>query len=255
MNVPIPQAGWEDQSEGDVALFVNESLSATIRVQPVETLLIEEAIPLALEPLLDAELPEPTFEGRVALNTGNWYQQHYDIGDMSITGVSILRGDRSFVILFWEDDPDYSASHYILRTPLTEGSAEPDFAAAVEQAALALGGEELTEEPSSTEEIVLISGDWALFNYADGAQLYAVEVDRSTYATLVRGESEDVAQVVDGFFTVFEGFFTTPDNSEFLLLGLAFTTIAIGGLLVSFLLRYRGARKDMAVVEQLADEE
>ncbi|MCA9913189.1 MAG: hypothetical protein KC496_07560, partial [Anaerolineae bacterium] len=102
MNVPVPQMGWTNQSEGNVALFTNEDLSATIRVQPVDTLLVEEAIPMALEPLLDETLPEPVFEGRVALNTGNWYQQHYEIGDMSITGASTLRGDRTFVILFWE---------------------------------------------------------------------------------------------------------------------------------------------------------
>jgi len=256
MNVPIPQDGWVDQSEGDVALFVNEDLSATIRIEPFDTLLVEEAIPMALEPLVDAELPEPTYEGRVALNTGNWYQQHYDIDDLSITAVSILKGDRTFVILFWEDSADYAVWHYILRTPLTEGSAEPDFAAAVEEAALALGGDDLVEEPSSTEEVVLVSGNWALFSYADGARLYAVEDDRSTYASLVRGDSNlDATQAVDGYFTVFEGFFTTPDNSEFLLLGLAFFTIAMGGLMISFWLRYRGARKDMALVEQLAEEE
>lgn len=255
MNVPIPQEGWENQSEGDVALFVNEDLNATIRVQPVDTLLVEEAIPMALEPIFGDALTEPIFEGQAALNTGNWYQQHYEFDETSITGVSILRGDRTFVLLFWEDDPDYDVAHYILRTPLTEGSAEPDFAAAVEQAALELGGQGLADEASTSEELVLVSGDWTVSTYPDGAQLYAVEVDRATYTALVRGNTADVAQAVDGFYTVFEGFFTTPDNSEFLILGLAFTAVTMFVLLGSFALRYRGVRQDMALVEQLENEE
>lgn len=255
MNVPVPQTGWVDQSEGDVALFVNEDLSATIRVQPVEdTLLVEEAISLALAPLLDEDLPEPVFEGRVALNTGNWYQQHYEMGDTSITAAATLRGDRTFVILFWEDNPDYQVVHFIQRTPLTD-SSEADFPDAIAAAEVALGGEDFSQEPDTTEEVSLISGNWSLLMYPDGQQLYAVEDGSVTYATLVTGEAVDSAQLADGFFTVFEGFFTTPDNSEFLLLGLAFFAIAMGGLLVSFWLRYRGARKDMAVVEQLAEEE
>ncbi len=256
MNVPVPQTGWVDQSEGDVAIFVHEDLSATIRVQPVEeTLLVDEAILLTLNPLLDEELPEPVFEGRVALNTGNWYQQHYEIGDTSITGVSTLRGDRTFVILFWEDDPNYQVAHYIQRTPLTEESSEPDFPAAIDAAEVVLAGEDFAQEPDTTEELRLVSGDWSLLMYPTGEQLYAVEDGSVTYATLVTGEAVDSAQLADGFFTVFEGFFTTPDNSEYLLLGLLFFAIAMGGLLVSFWLRYRGARKDMAVVEQLAEEE
>ena len=73
--------------------------------------------------------------------------------------------------------------------------------------------------------------------------------------TLVEGNAEIATELSDAFDSVFLGFVITPDNGEFLRLGLIFASAIMLILIGSMFLRYRNIKKDMLVIEQLAEEE
>jgi hypothetical protein len=63
----------------------------------------------------------------------------------------------------------------------------------------------------------------------------------------------DGAELANAFNTIHLGFFTTPDNSNYLWLGVIATFAILGFLVISLYWRWRSIRQDMALLEQLRD--
>jgi len=262
-NVPIPGGLWENQSTRDVALFVNESLEATIHVTAVRTLNDEEAIAQVLATFVDGALPEPTVNERIGLGSGTWTQQLFQIGDTSISTLALVRSDRTFVISFIEMSADYDAYQLAVRLPLTEAAedeaadaaaeAQPGITLALQQ----LFGEDFDTEPATTTTLALLSGAWALNGYdtADSLKVLGFPFRDIVYTTIITGQDQAGLELADSFNTVFLGFFITPDNSRFLILGLAASGIILAALLASLWIRHRNVEKDLQLIEELTQDD
>lgn len=257
-NVPVVELdGWENQSEGDTALFVNAALDATINVVSVNTLDDDEAITTALSALVADDLPaEPFYTGRVGLLNGTWTQTIYQLEETTISSLALVRSRSTFVVTLVETSPDYDAYQLIIRTPQAEndaGDLVADFEAGVAQAAATLTL--FDGEPDDITAPDLPGGEWLTFQYADGAIVgFEFEDTTYTYTMQVTGDTSGAEAIAQAFDIVFLGFFITPNNDEYLYLGLAVTFAIFALLIGSFVWRYRNAQKDLQLVEQLADE-
>lgn len=257
-NVPVVALdGWDNQSEGGTALFVNEALNATINVVSVNTLDDEEAIDTAIADLTNADLPEePFYTGRVGLLNGTWTQTIYQFDDTTISSLALVRSRSTFVVTLIEEAPDYDAYQLIIRTPQAEndeGELVADFEGGVTEAATTLAL--FSGDPTTITSPELPGGEWLEFQYEDGA-IVGFEFDDTsyTYTMQIVGETAGAEDIAQAFDSVFLGFFITPNNDEFLYLGLAVSLGIFVLLIGSFVWRYRNAQKDLQLVEQLAED-
>lgn len=260
-NVPLLDSeGWVSQGDDERADYVNESLNARIDVTSVDTQDLQEAIDTLLAQMMDEPLPEPFYTTRIGIPTGTWLQALYSSGDVSISAFSVVRNLRSYVIVFMEDDPEMDIYHLVVRAPFSEneaGEQAPDVALGVQETMTALLGD-FDLEPESSEVVVQATGEWLVYNYPTAdtpLQMRTLQLDTVLHMAFTRGDATNSAALSDAFQTVFLGFFITPDNEEFLYLGLAFVAGIFLVLLGSYGLRYYNARKDYALVQQLAEEE
>jgi hypothetical protein len=268
-NVPVLENGWESVGDNRTARFVNEDINAVLQVTSVDTLDVSEAIDTAVSEQLDVPLPEePDYRDRISLTTGNWTQVIYQTGDVTVSALGVLRSNTSYVISLLETNADSDIYELIVRAPLpepdpdapAEATPEPiDPAIGVEVALEALFSEAGFEaEPDSSELVQLPSGQWRRTTYATDdltITTHSFQFGSTTYVSITDGATELSAQSADAFATVFLGFFITPVTTNFLWLGLAATAAVFGGLLFSMYWRARNARKDLELIEQLADED
>lgn len=258
-NVPVVELdGWDNQSEGRTALFVNEALNATINVVSVNTLDDDEAIATAITDLIEPELPdEPFYTGRVGLLNGTWTQTIYQIDDLTISSLALVRSRSTFVVTLVEASPDYEAYQLIIRTPRIEndeGELVADFEAGVAEAATTLAL--FTAEPDAMTSPELPGGEWLEFQYETGT-IVGFEFEDTTYTytmQVVGGDTSGAENIAQAFDIVFLGFFITPNNDEFLYLGLAISLGIFALLIASFVWRYRNAQRDLELIEQLAED-
>jgi hypothetical protein len=262
-NVPILQLeSWDNQHTEDDAIYVNESLNAQIRVTAVRTMNDIEAIQTAIAAVYAGDLPAPFVESRIALlNSGTWTQQLFFVGDTSISAFAYPRSDRTFVILLVEDNPDYMAHQFMVRSPITGNDAdgEPitDFAGGVDLAVQEFLGEGAAftlENSTDLTALGLPSVENTYTTDAGTLTVFAQELGGITYATITTSDIATAEQIGEAVETVFLGFFVTPDNTGYLYLGLTMVALIFGALIGSMYLRYRNLQKDMALVKELADK-
>ncbi len=267
-NVPVLENGWESVGDNMTARFVNEDIGAVLQVTSVDTLNVSEAIDTALSEQLDVPLPdEPVYRDRISLTTGNWTQVIYQTDTITVSALGVLRSDTSYVISLLEDNAEADIYELIVRSPLpepdpdapAEATPEPiDPEVGVEVALEALFSEAGFEaEPDSSELVQLPSGQWRRTTYATDdltITTHSFQFGTTTYVSVTDGATELSAGSADAFATVFLGFFITPVTTNFLWLGLASTAAVFGGLVFSMYWRARNARKDLELIEQLADE-
>lgn len=268
-NVPVLENGWESVGDNMTARFVNENIGAVLQVTSVDTLNVSEAIDTALSEQLDVPLPdEPVYRDRISLTTGNWTQVIYQTDTITVSALGVLRSDTSYVISLLEDNAEADIYELIVRSPLpepdpdapAEATLEPiDPEVGVEVALEALFSEAGFEaEPDSSELVQLPSGQWRRTTYATDdltITTHSFQFGTTTYVSITDGATELSARSADAFATVFLGFFITPVTTNFLWLGLASTAAVFGGLVFSMYWRARNARKDLELIEQLADED
>jgi hypothetical protein len=256
-NVPVLQLeGWQDQSTPDDAIFVNDALSARIHVSAVPTLVDTEAIQAAIATLTEGDFGEPLRESRIGISNGTWTQQLFSADDTSISSFALgsVSGNRTFVVTLIEDSPDYNAHYLAIRSPQIDAETT-DFAGGIDLAIQTLLGEGRNFELVEHTDLTVLGLPSAQNQYStdNGAlSVFAQEFDDITYATISTGDIESATQLGEAMETVFLGFFITPDNSNYLYMGLAAVTIIFGVLIGSMWLRYRNVQKDMALVEELA---
>jgi hypothetical protein len=259
-NVPVLQLeGWQNQSTADDALFVNDELNVRIHVTAVRTLDDAEAIQTVIATLHDGEIGAPLRESRIGISNGTWTQQQFSNGDTSISSFALVSvsSDKTFVVTLIEDSADYNAHHLAIRSPQIDAETT-DFAGGIDLAVQTLLGEGSSFELVEHSDLTVLGLPSAQNQYTtdNGAlSVFAQELDDITYATISTGDIESATQLGEAMETVFLGFFITPDNSNYLYMGLAVVTIIFGVLIGSMWLRYRNVQKDMALVEELAAKE
>lgn len=258
-NVPIPDApGWIDLSEGDMAHFQNADLYADIYASAIagtdaDT---EAGMTTLLGELVsgfDAEQPEPFATLPLTLNGTRWVQELYSLADgRDITAFGGQRAENIYVLIYVNSDPESDYYHLI-----TQQSGEADLEAGVAEA-LAIFDPSLVDVTPDVEDTVTLSnGDWTRQVY-DEANIHLIAQERAgnvTYIAIERGDGHLLDGINKQFLTVFLGFFLTPNNDQYLLLGVAAAVILMGGLIVSFFLRQRNLEKDLALIQQLRDED
>ncbi len=256
-NVPIPDApGWVNLSEGDTAHFQNTDLFADIYASAVAGTRADLGITSVLESLVDGvaeEHPEPFTSTQVTLNGTSWLQELYELADgRDITAFGGQRAENIYVLIYVNSDPESDYFHLI-----TQQSGEADLEAGVAEALAVFDPSLVNVAPDVEDTVTLSNGDWTRQVYED-ANIHLIAQERAgnvTYIAIERGNGHLLDGINKQFLTVFLGFFLTPNNDQYLILGVAAAVILMGGLIGSFFLRQRNLEKDLALIQQLRDED
>ncbi|GAB5493984.1 MAG: hypothetical protein Phog2KO_41990 [Phototrophicaceae bacterium] len=259
-NFSVPEIrGWDVLAENEAVLFSREDIDAQIYVRIVDTLDTNIAISTALADLEQVTIDEtsPLYEGRIGRNNGTWSYIIYSEGDTSVTAYALLKSNQVYVVLFAEESPDYDAYHLAIRSTINEPVAS-EINTAINLAsfeAIATINDSITsDEPISTRNPVADNLQWLEATYDNDITTASYLYDGIVYTTIVQGNSAITAELSDAFDSVFLGFVITPDNIEYLYLGLAFSAAIILVLLGSMVLRYQNIKKDLLILEHLEDE-
>ncbi len=272
-NVPVLTT-WEDNSAEDRAWYVNPTYDVAILTTTVESSDTIAAIAEAVAVKLNTELPDaPIFEDTVALPDGRWRQFVYEIGDNTLNVRALTRDDRTYVISLYEANPNGDIYTRIIRnTDLieaadadadtdTESSTTPQVSpdAGVELALQTFITEDFSATPDDAETLELSSGTWVHRQYSDvnGQQVdaFGFVFGSATHTTVVTGGIDTEGRVANALNTTFLGFFVTPDNANFLYLGLGAVAFLMFVLIGSIFFRYGNAQKDAELVQQLAEDD
>lgn len=245
-NVPLLTGNWKNQSTRSVAIFVHEALAARIQFQAVLTTNENEAFTRVLDSLGGNAFGEPIYTGRIGLLNGTWTERIYEHENSSLSIFALARSDRTFVASLLESSPDYSAVMIPIRNPSSNDTNPIDSLLEAYEDFRGLDAE-------ITQQINRMFGDdlWTQVRFSTEDTGLMYQLGDFSFNLLVIGQSEDTIVLADGFVVILLGFFNTPDNSEYLYLGLGFSAIIMGGLLFTMVLRYRNAQKDFALLKEM----
>ncbi|MGB7338646.1 MAG: hypothetical protein WBC91_07125 [Phototrophicaceae bacterium] len=263
-NFSVPEiTGWDVLVEGETVLFSRDDIDAQIYVRIVDTLDTTLAIDAAIADVeqISLETDQAFLEGRIGRNNGTWNYRIFEDGDTSVTAYALLQSNQVYVVLFAEQSPDYNAYHLAKRSTTTDVASEDDVINEVNLAVAAVltdvTGNAIADEPLTSRNPVENNALWIESTYAGAittASYYFTRED-IIYITVVEGDGVVAAELSDAFDSIFLGFVITPDNGEYLLLGLIFSAVIMLALIGSMFLRYQNFKKDLLVLEQLAESD
>lgn len=254
-NFSVPELpDWGIEIGDESVLFTDEELDVQIYVTTVDVQDSSEAIANTLPSLSDIEFGAPFIEGR----TDRWTIQLFEAGDTSITAYAMLQSGQAYVVIFVENNVDYEAYHYPIRPQIIED--DEALTVITESSLLAL--QTVFPEQSFGEATNISfpnpdSSYWIQANHeTDDSSITTASFlfDGVVFVTMVEGHDDIAVKLSNAFNTVFLGFAITPDNGYYLYLGLTFAAVIMLALLGSMWLRYQNVLKDMALVEQLAED-
>jgi len=249
-NVPV-LVDWDNQSTANVAEFVDVDLQSSIRVETVPISLARDGIEEALNARFDNLPTSPDFVNTVNLADGEWVQEvyHLESGE-TISALGNARNDQTYVITFVETDADTDTYHMIVREPDNDTLTPED---TITQAYETLFGDgDVAVE--FQQDVNLPSGEWREYLVADDVTALTFRFGSAWYVTL-SSDVDNASEFADAFNTVHLGFFTTPDNSNYMFLGV-FVTVAIFLILfASMWSRWGGARRDLQTIAMLQESD
>ncbi|MEO1290809.1 MAG: hypothetical protein AAFV93_23980 [Chloroflexota bacterium] len=262
-NFSVPEiTGWDSTIEGETVLFSREDIDAQIYVRIVDTLDTDLAIEAAIADVesITLETSEPILEGRIGRLDGTWNYRIFSDADTNISAYALLQSNQVYVVLFAEESPDYDAFHLAKRSTTNDPATADDIANAVNPAVVEVVADltgETISDPVSTRNPVESNALWIESSYDNDLTTASYYYTRENiiYVTVVEGNADIAAELSDAFDSVFLGFVITPDNVEFLYLGLAFSVGIMLALIGSMWLRHQNLKKDMQVLEQLEADE
>ncbi|MEM9952329.1 MAG: hypothetical protein AAF846_12040 [Chloroflexota bacterium] len=262
-NFSVPEiTGWDSTIEGETVLFSREDIDAQIYVRIVDTLDTDLAIEAAIADVgaITLETSEPILEGRIGRLDGTWNYRIFSDADTNISAYALLQSNQVYVVLFAEESPDYDAFHLAKRSTTNDPATAEDIANAVNPAVVEVVADltgETISDPLSSRNPVESNALWIESSYDNDLTTASYYYTRENiiYVTVVEGNTDIAAELSDAFDSVFLGFVITPDNVEFLYLGLAFSVGIMLALIGSMWLRHQNLKKDMQVLEQLEADE
>lgn len=259
-NFSVPELrGWAHQIDGETVLFWRDDLNARLSVQVIDTQDTDAAIVSALANLDDLAIsPEDQFHaGRIGRTDGTWDYQLFRHDNSSASAYALLKSQRVYVVIFVEDDARYDAYHMAIRSDDNDPTGDAittTIQAAASQALAILFGEAVNTEAETIGNPVSDNPQWVEARYPDERATAAYLYEGIVYVTAVEGDQEHVALLSDAFDSVFLGFVITPDNRQYLYLGLAFAAAIMLILLGSMVWRYRNLQADLRLIDHLADD-
>lgn len=252
-NVPIPEDGWENLSAGEEAHFRNAEFDADIYVQARAGEDAPAAIDSVLTDILDSFDAEPFLVHEVNLGGTIWNQQLYELADgRDVTAFGGVRNGNTYVLAYINAAPD--SDYYMLFTRQT--GTDPTVADGINESINLFAPDADIDAPTDTDTVLLSNGEWTRHVY-DDANLHVIGQLRPgniVYTVIERGDGELIDGVNKMFFTVFLGFFVTPNNDPYLYLGLAVSVGLVLFLVGSMALRYNNLKQDEATLETLRED-
>ena len=250
VNVPILE-GWANQSSADFAQFELTEAQATIRTAFVSANNGIEAAQAELGEMLGMDIGEPVYSDKVNLADGTWNVLAFDIDEATTASSMARRSDAGFIVITFVERNPATRTVLVTITQADESRdvADPEIARMTE----ALAGLDLALL-SGAEVIDLASGTWRVFRHPELTAMGMVFGNES-YVALQEGGAGDLATLAGAHNRTLLGFFITPDNSRYLVLGLASVFVILGTLVFSFSWRARSLRKDLALIEALGPME
>ena len=246
-NAPILE-GWTNNSSADAAQFELAEAQATIRTALVSAADSLAAARSELRDLLGLDINQPVYDGKVNLADGTWRTLVFDLDEATTASVMARRNGSDFaVITFVERNP--AARTLMLAITQADDSrdeADPE----IVMAADTLAGISL-ERLNSVEVIDMPSGAWRVLR-RPALTAMGMVFGNESYVAVQEGEPSELAALADAWNRALLGFFITPDNSRYLVLGLAAVFLILGTLVFSFSWRGRGLERDLALIQQLA---
>lgn len=262
-NFSVPELGgaWEQTIEGETVLFTREDVSAQIYVRIVDTMDYTEAIATAIGDLdaVTETLDAPIYEGRIGRTDGTWNYQLFNVGDTSVTAYAMLQSNQHYVVVFAEESADYDAYHLAIRgnnpSPEDDQAVTEVINPAAQTAIQSAFDADFSGEPLSTRNPVEDNPVWIEATYDNNLTTASYLYEGIVYVTMIEGATDLAPSLSNAFDIVFLGFVITPDNTEYLYLGLAISATIMLMLIGSMYLRYQNLKKDMATIEALAEDE
>ena len=249
-NTPVLE-GWDSQSTDTIAQFYLPDAQATIRTNVVyetDSIVAAEA---DLTAFFEVELPEPVYSEKVNLADGTWAVLVYRLDDdTTASAMARVDGGRSYVVSFIEDNPDVEI------TMVTIAHGDDDQNDPTPEIAVAL--EALTDiDPADLDDpetMILSSGEWTR-QTTDSLEAMGWVFGNDSYLAIVEGSIDNFSDIANAYNTALLGFFVTPDNTSYLILGLVVSLGTVALLLLSIWWRSRSLQQDLAVLQQLAEDD
>lgn len=250
-NTPV-LTDWENQSTEDIAQFYLADAQATIRTAVVD---VSDSIVGAqqdLEAFLGTTLDEPIYNEKVNLADGTWAVLVYQV-DENTTASAMARQNegRSFVVSFVENNPDVTI---IMATVAHTDDSDADNPLLEMGSAVEAFTSASADDLSDPETIALPSGEWTI-QTNDTVSVMGWIFGNDSYLAVADGDIANLPELANAYNTTLLGFFITPDNGFYLILGLTVSLGTLAILLLSIILRSRGLEKDLAVIQQLAQDD
>ena len=248
-NVPILE-GWEDQSSETIAQFYHADAQAAIRTNVIRAADAVSGAEQDLQAWLESPVDAPIYQGKVNLADGTWAALVYQI-DADTTASVMARQDEAdtVVISFVEAHPAARIIMAVIaRGDETQDDARAEIAAALE--AFSLGSGDDLSEPQAAP----LPGEWLLQSSETVTAMSRV-FGNDSYLAIAEGDADSLPELANAYHTSLLGFFVTPDNSNFLWLGLAAVFGILGILLFSFVWRERHLQKELAFIQELARDD
>lgn len=248
-NVPILE-GWEDQSSETIAQFYHADAQAAIRTNVIRAADAVSGAEQDLQAWLESPVDAPIYQGKVNLADGTWAALVYQI-DADTTASVMARQDEAdtVVISFVEAHPAARIIMAVIaRGDETQDDARAEIAAALE--AFSLGSGDDLSEPQAAP----LPGEWLLQSSETVTAMSRV-FSNDSYLAIAEGDADSLPELANAYHTSLLGFFVTPDNSNFLWLGLAAVFGILGSLLFSFVWRERHLQKELAFIQELARDD
>lgn len=249
-NAPILE-GWEDQSSESIAQFYQPTAQASIRTRVIAANSAVTAAEQDLQAWLGNPVEAPIYQDKVNLADGTWTALIYQIDEDTTASVMARAHETDVIVIsFVEAHP---AARIIMVTIAQADGAQDD--AQTEMAAVletfSIAGRADLSEPQT---VTLPSGEW-LLQAGETAAVMGRVFGNDSYLAIAEGDVDNLPELANAYHTSLLGFFVTPDNSDFLRLGLAALFGILGVLLFSFFWRGRNVQKELALVQALARED
>jgi hypothetical protein len=243
---------WQNQSAGAITHFHNGRSDIYVMQAAVTdaTAGIQQALGL-----VNAEYAgEPLYTSEVTLTNGPWTQQFFrPDAVVVISAFGQVYDGRTFVVLHVHED---AASDLV---PLVV--TDTDIQAGMAQALKVVLGDAPTEMAEQQESLTASEATVSEARYAIADDVQAVlraeqPFDSMTnFIVVEQGAAEALVPVEDTFFQVLLSLFVTPNTTEYLWLGLAASAVVLLVFIGGLVLRQRGLRADLRVIEQLGRDE
>lgn len=248
-NVPLP-FDWQNVStDPNIAHFAHPDGLGDIYALPIDNMDAQAAAEAAIKRILGGDMAlTARYSGRFQLDGNDWGKYAFASENGAFTAFTQTRDGTVYVLVYHYPKPD--REFYFM----AQNVVGDDVQGAVLTALRSIYPE-LPDTPTTESIVTLSNGDWTRQTYAiDDASVSALWQERGgvVYIALENGDGVVVDVVNKALFTSLFGFFITPQNTAYMVLGLAVTFGILAVFVVSLWARHRNLSRDAALVAELA---